>query len=83
MVKQVSAENLNRSMQDLRVVMAGHMEAIQKLFIDGRITVIVRSPHVPNGTVLMGDDNIEEMIAAVRALIEHPAATKVLPDGVH
>lgn len=82
-MEKILAKGLTPSLQEMRAAISEHLDEIKALFKDGRVTLIVRSPDVPNGTVLMTDDDIEEAIKAARATMGNVRSTVVPPDGVH
>ena len=68
-------------LQDVRAEIAGHLDAIKPLFIEGaKVTLLVRNPSFPDGSadVLMSDDDPAAVVTAIGNLIE--TGTKVDPD---
>jgi hypothetical protein len=54
---------------------SGHLEKIASLFNPGmRLTLVVRNPERPDGSqdVLLTDDTVPEVIAALELLAERP-----------
>lgn len=45
------------------------LERIARLFVPGaRLTLVVRIPEMPDGTVIVSNDSTDEVIAAIRRL---------------
>ena len=82
-MEKILAKDLPMPMQELRTIISEHLDEIKSLFKDGRVTLIVRSPSLPDGTVLMSDDDIEEAIKAARKAMGDLKATHVPPDSVN
>jgi pyoverdine/dityrosine biosynthesis protein Dit1 len=63
--------------RDLYQRISIHLARIQELFRPGaKITIIIRNPMVNDDDVLLGDDNIELAITAIRRLAERPPTIK-------
>lgn len=54
--------------RELHHDLCGYLEQIAKHFKSCKITLIVRSPELNDGDVLLSDDNLDEAIAAIRRL---------------
>lgn len=51
----------------LQADMSYHMDKIKRMFKPGaKITVVVRNPALPDADVVMGDDDLDKAIEAIR-----------------
>lgn len=69
----------NKSVQEVGEIVAEHMDAIKSLFKpDMKITVLLRSSEVPNGSrdFVMMDDTIDDAIAALARRKSDPKGFK-------
>lgn len=52
----------------MKYEVAGHLSAIAKLFKNPKLTLIIRNQDLPDGDVLMSDDDADLAIAAINRL---------------
>lgn len=64
-------------LRNLHANIADSLEDIRRLFVNPKITLIVRNPDVSDGDVILTDDDFEKAIEAIRHLQANP--THVLP----
>jgi hypothetical protein len=64
-------------LRHLQSDIADSLEDIRRLFKNPKITLIVRSPDLADGDVVMSDDDLDQAIASLRHLQEK--AAHVLP----
>jgi hypothetical protein len=65
----------NARVERMRQEAAYHLDQIAKLFVPAmKITLVVRNPERPDGSqdVLLTDDTVPEVIAALKLLAERP-----------
>ena len=66
---------------NLRNEVAWHLDEIAKLFKQRpKMTIVIRADWLPNGDVILTDDDQEKAIAAIRRLHEKPDI--LIPAGV-
>ncbi len=65
---------------ELQTELSEHMAKIAEYFKHPRITLVVRSPELPDGDVVLTDDDLDAAIAAITRLKEH--AANYLPGNV-
>jgi ABC-type phosphate/phosphonate transport system substrate-binding protein len=66
----------------VRERMADCADQIMGMFKSAKITIIVRSPQVPNGTVVLTDDEPDQIRAAFDHIMTDQAAAYIPPDEV-
>jgi hypothetical protein len=57
-----------RTLREVQVEIGLHLEQISRLFKNPKITLVVRSPQLNDGDVILTDDNLESVVAAIRNL---------------
>lgn len=55
-------------LSQLHQKLAVHLEQISELFKNPKITLVVRSPDLPDGDVVLTDDELDKAIAAIERL---------------
>ena len=55
-------------MRRLQDDLSDDLDRIMKRFKNPKVTLIVRAPDLPDGDVVIGNDNLDEAIAAVQRL---------------
>ena len=58
---------------DLKDRIAHHADEIAKMFKDPRVTIVVRAPSLPDGDVVVTDDDLDAAIKAIERLKFRPA----------
>jgi hypothetical protein len=54
------------SLQDIQQEISGHLAMIARLFVDPKITIVIRQPGNDEGDVVLTDDEFDEAIEALR-----------------
>lgn len=52
--------------------LARHLDAVSKVFKNPKVTLIVRSPELADGDVVIGDDDLDEAIKAIERAKKRP-----------
>lgn len=57
------------TLEDVHIEISGHLAEISKIFVkSAKITLIVRNPDQADGDVIVGDDDLDSVIAAINKL---------------
>ncbi len=59
-------------LEELRERMGNKLAEIAEWFVNPKITIVVRAPHLNDGDVVLTDDDVELAIAAIRKLYGSP-----------
>ena len=80
-MKTVTPNYAPKYIARLREDLSAYADKIATLFRNPLVTIIVRDPNLPRGTVVLTQDSHEEIVKALADILKDPGAMTIPPDA--